>query len=264
MPKRARRIITAAGVGLAGAALLPTMAFAQEADPIPVTGQQLNLLFVLHRRHPRHLHAGGFRPRRNRLLPAKHAAHVVSTNFAIFALGFIAFFLVGFPLAFGGFSSARSDWALAGGGPLARFGQLGLPVGGRLGAQRRQHHDSADRLLPLHGGVHGHRGHDPDRLDGRAVEVGRLRDLGPVMLGALFYPLFAAWTWGGGWLSQIWDTMSLGAGYVDFAGSGVVHAVGGAAALAGAIVVGPRVGKFSADGGARGHPHRDAEAGSSP
>ena len=48
--------------------------------------------------------------------------------------------------------------------------------------------------------------------------------------------------------------MSLGAGYVDFAGSGVVHAVGGAAALAGAIVVGPRVGKFSADGTPRGIP----------
>ena len=45
--------------------------------------------------------------------------------------------------------------------------------------------------------------------------------------GAIYYPLFAAWTWGGGWLSKTWDTMSLGAGYVDFAGSGVVHTVGG-------------------------------------
>ncbi len=81
--------------------------------------------------------------------------------------------------------------------------------------------------------------------------------------GALYYPLFAAWTWGGGWLSQIWDTMSLGAGYVDFAGSGVVHAVGGAAALAGALVVGPRIGKFAADGTPRAHPrspHPDGHA----
>ena len=66
--------------------------------------------------------------------------------------------------------------------------------------------------------------------------------------GALYYPLFAAWTWGGGWLAKSWDTMSLGAGYVDFAGSGVVHAVGGVAALAGAIVLGPRIGKFGPDG----------------
>ena len=48
--------------------------------------------------------------------------------------------------------------------------------------------------------------------------------------------------------------MSLGAGYVDFAGSGVVHAVGGVAALAGAIVLGPRIGKFAKDGKPRALP----------
>ena len=66
--------------------------------------------------------------------------------------------------------------------------------------------------------------------------------------GAIYYPLFAAWTWGGGWLAKTWDTMSLGTGYVDFAGSGVVHAVGGVAALAGALVLGPRIGKYGPDG----------------
>jgi ammonium transporter, Amt family len=66
--------------------------------------------------------------------------------------------------------------------------------------------------------------------------------------GAIFYPLFAAWTWGGGWLSQLGDSVGLGYGYVDFAGSGVVHAVGGAAALAGALVLGPRIGKYGKDG----------------
>jgi Amt family ammonium transporter len=68
--------------------------------------------------------------------------------------------------------------------------------------------------------------------------------------GAIYYPLFAAWTWGGGWLGQLGNSMELGLGYVDFAGSGVVHAVGGVAALAGAIVLGPRIGKFNADGSA--------------
>ena len=68
--------------------------------------------------------------------------------------------------------------------------------------------------------------------------------------GAIYYPLFGAWTWGGGWLAKTWDTMSLGAGYVDFAGSGVVHAVGGVAALAGALVLGPRIGKYNKDGSA--------------
>jgi Amt family ammonium transporter len=66
--------------------------------------------------------------------------------------------------------------------------------------------------------------------------------------GALYYPLFGGWTWGGGWLSQLGNNADLGFGYVDFAGSGVVHAVGGAAALAGAMVLGARAGKFGADG----------------
>jgi Amt family ammonium transporter len=68
--------------------------------------------------------------------------------------------------------------------------------------------------------------------------------------GAIYYPLFGAWTWGGGWLSQVGNSMGLGYGYVDFAGSGVVHTVGGVAALAGAIVLGPRIGKFNKDGSA--------------
>jgi Amt family ammonium transporter len=66
--------------------------------------------------------------------------------------------------------------------------------------------------------------------------------------GAIYYPLFGAWTWGGGWLSQLGNSSDLGFGYVDFAGSGVVHAVGGVAALAGALVLGPRIGKFNKDG----------------
>jgi Amt family ammonium transporter len=66
--------------------------------------------------------------------------------------------------------------------------------------------------------------------------------------GAIYYPLFGAWTWGGGWLNQLGNSTELGFGYVDFAGSGVVHAVGGVAGLAGALVLGPRIGKYGADG----------------
>jgi Amt family ammonium transporter len=66
--------------------------------------------------------------------------------------------------------------------------------------------------------------------------------------GTIFYPLFGGWTWGGGWLSQLGNSVGWGNGYVDFAGSGIVHAVGGAAALAGALVLGPRIGKFGPDG----------------
>ncbi len=66
--------------------------------------------------------------------------------------------------------------------------------------------------------------------------------------GAIYYPIFGGWTWGGGWLSQLGNSLHLGFGYVDFAGSGVVHAMGGVAGLAGALVLGPRIGKFGADG----------------
>ena len=66
--------------------------------------------------------------------------------------------------------------------------------------------------------------------------------------GALYYPIFGGWTWGGGWLSQLGNNLDLGFGYVDFAGSGVVHAMGGIAGLAGAIVLGARIGKYGPDG----------------
>ncbi len=67
------------------------------------------------------------------------------------------------------------------------------------------------------------------------------------IVGALIYPIYGHWVWGGGWLQTL-DIGSSNVGAVDFAGSGVVHAVGGMVALAGAMVVGPRIGKFNADG----------------
>ncbi len=61
-----------------------------------------------------------------------------------------------------------------------------------------------------------------------------------VVISALIYPIVGHWIWGGGWLAE--------AGMIDFAGSTVVHSTGGWAALAGAIVLGPRIGKFNKDG----------------
>ncbi|MDO8578361.1 MAG: ammonium transporter [Dehalococcoidales bacterium] len=66
------------------------------------------------------------------------------------------------------------------------------------------------------------------------------------VIGAIIYPIYGKWIWGGGWLSTL---NILGAtGARDFAGSGVVHMVGGLAALIGAAMVGPRIGKYNADG----------------
>src|SRR5947207_5589499 len=68
------------------------------------------------------------------------------------------------------------------------------------------------------------------------------------IMGAFTYPLFANWAWGGGWLANLGANFGLGHGYSDFAGSGVVHAVGGLSALALAIIVGPRIGKYTRGG----------------
>jgi Amt family ammonium transporter len=67
-------------------------------------------------------------------------------------------------------------------------------------------------------------------------------------MSMFIYPIYACWVWGGGWLSDLGANFGLGHGHVDFAGSSVVHMVGGVAALAGAIVIGPRIGKFTRDG----------------
>jgi Amt family ammonium transporter len=69
-----------------------------------------------------------------------------------------------------------------------------------------------------------------------------------LLMGGILYPLYGNWVWGGGWLSQIGHTFNLGHGVVDFAGSGVVHGVGGFSALALAVLLGPRIGKFREDG----------------
>ena len=67
-----------------------------------------------------------------------------------------------------------------------------------------------------------------------------------LVLTAVIYPVVGAWTWGGGWLSEM--------GFHDFAGSTIVHSTGGWAALAGVMILGPRLGKFRPDGTARATP----------
>ncbi len=72
------------------------------------------------------------------------------------------------------------------------------------------------------------------------------------VLTAIVYPVVGAWTWGGGWLAEM--------GFKDFAGSTIVHSTGGWAALAGAIVVGARKGKFRPDGTVRSTPPSNVPA----
>ena len=176
---------------------------------------------------------------------AKHAAHVVATNFAIFGLGFVGFFLVGYAFAFGGasFGAYIPGYEAPLGGALIGSGNWTFLWSGGFAM-------SGDKITP---GVLGMFLYMVAFMDTVAtIPTGSMAERWKwnsfvgwgLFCGAIYYPLFAAWTWGGGLLAKTWDTMSLGAGYVDFAGSGVVHAVGGVAALAGAKVLGPRIGKF--------------------
>ena len=230
------------------------MLFSTDAlDKVTELGTQLNLLWVVIGAMLVIFMQAGFALVETGFTRAKHAAHVVSTNFAIFALGFVAFFLVGFPLAFGGFSYAPMGLTEAVGEPLLGSGNwIFLFQGGWA--------MSTGTITPALLGFFLYMVAFMDTV--ATIPTGSMAErwkwssftIWGLFCGAIYYPLFAAWTWGGGWLSKTWDTMSLGAGYVDFAGSGVVHAVGGVAALAGAIVLGPRIGKFGADGKPRALP----------
>ncbi len=181
---------------------------------------------------------------------AKHAAHVVSTNFAVFGLGFVAFFVIGFPIMFSGFSfpgifgydKALSADALIGSGSWvflwgkSGWGLSGAAYSAPIAAFFLYMVAFMDTTATIPTGSMA------ERWKWKSFVGWGL------FCGAIFYPLFGGWTWGGGWLSQLGNSSSLGFGYVDFAGSGVVHAMGGIAALAGAIVLGPRIGKYGSDG----------------
>ena len=214
---------------------------------VTVLGTQISLLWVVIGAAMVVFMQAGFALVETGFCRAKHAAHVVSTNFAVFGLGFVAFFFVGFPLAFGGFSYGAmgldnpvgealigsGNWVFAWGGGWALTGPNVTPALLGFFLYMTAFMDTT-ATIPT----------------GSMAERWRWNSFiqWGLFCGAIYYPVIAAWTWGGGWLSKTWATMSLGAGYVDFAGSGVVHMTGGVAALAGAMVLGPRIGKYTSDG----------------
>ncbi len=95
---------------------------------------------------------------------------------------------------------------------------------------------------------------------GSGADRWRLRAicLSTAVLAALTYPLFAHWVWGGGWLAQLGINYGIGQGFLDVAGSGSIQALGGLTALSVTWIVGPRRGKYSADGMAPAIPGHNA------
>ena len=182
---------------------------------------------------------------------AKNAAHTMAMNMVVYGLGVIGFFLTGYALMFGGVGGVAS---LGGCTPLNHeltiglfgktFGLIGLNGFAFTGGT----YDVGCMCLFLFQVVF---------MDAAAtIPTGAMAErwkFVPFCIWGLFcsmllYPLFGNWVWGGGWLSQLGTNFALGHGYIDFAGSSVVHACGGIAALAGIIVLGPRIGKFRKDG----------------
>jgi Amt family ammonium transporter len=190
------------------------------------------------------------------LTRAKNAGHMMMMNLTSFAVALLAYYAVGFAFHFGGI-------ATTGVGNLGGVGVLkGLFPHGNWG------------LIGTHGFfLQSGNGYDVGVMALFLFEVvfmetagyiiiGAIAErisfagflLAEVAMGAIIYPIYGNWLWGNGWMAHLGQTMKWGHGAVDFAGSGVVHAIGGWTALALAIILGPRIGKFNKDGSPNAFP----------
>src|SRR5213592_2517498 len=170
------------------------------------------------------------------LCRAKNANHTMMMNFMVYGVGMLAYWLIGFAIQMGGVggvanlggvSPLNTEWTMTlFGKPFGLFGQHGLFLtqGGTydVGVMvvflfQMVFMDTALTIVT---------GSAAERWKYTAFLVSSF------ILGAFTYPLFANWAWGGGWLANLGANFGLGHGYADFAGSGVVHSVGGITALA--------------------------------
>jgi Amt family ammonium transporter len=184
---------------------------------------------------------------------AKNVAHTMSMNFMVYALGMLGYWICGFALQMGGVGAVASLGGTPGltheftiqlfGKTFGLFGLKGFFLSGDT-------YDVGVFTLFLFQMVF---------MDTAAtIPTGAMAErwkfssfvVFSFFMSMIVYPIYANWVWGGGWLSALGANFGLGHGHVDFAGSSVVHMVGGVAALAGALVLGPRLGKFNKDGSA--------------
>ena len=203
----------------------------------------------------------GFALAETGLTRAKNAAHTMMMNFMVYGLGMTGYWIMGYALQMGGVGAVSS---LSGGtANLANeftvtlfgkefglFGMTGFFLSGVT-------YDTAIFTLFLFQMVF---------MDTAAtIPTGAMAErwkfsafvVFAFFISMITYPLYANWVWGGGWLSTLGKNFGLGHGHVDFAGSSVVHMVGGVTALAGAWVLGPRLGKYNKDGSPNAIPAHD-------
>ena len=191
------------------------------------------------------------------LVRKKNTAHLMMLNFAAYVFAFLAYYACGYAFQFGGVAVNGGPANLGGTPTLNKF-LLGSPLWGFLGGK---------------GFFLSGPGYDAGSLCLTLFQVVFMETAGYIIVGAIceritfwafllcelfiaavLYPTFGCWVWGGGWLSQLGSTWRLAHGYVDFAGSTVVHAVGGFCAMALAVILGPRLGKYGPDGKPRAFP----------
>ena len=193
----------------------------------------------------------GFAMVESGLCRAKNANHTYMMNFFVYTCGLFSYWIIGFAIQMGG-SAGNSNL----GGLNSLTGEHSLTLFGKAWGVFA----SAGMLLS---------GHTYDVgvmviflfemvfmdtaltiVTGACAERWKFLafTVSSIIMGAITYPLYGNWAWGGGWLSQLGTNASLGKGYCDFAGSGVVHAVGGITALAVCMIIGPRIGKYNRDG----------------
>lgn len=182
---------------------------------------------------------------------AKNAAETMMMNFMVYGIGMLGYWICGYALQMGGVGGFAT---LGGGAALSReisitlfgksFGLFGASGFFLTGAA----YDVAIFAMFLFQMVF---------MDTACtIPTGAMAErwkyshfcIYGLFMSMLIYPIYGNWVWGGGWLSQLGTNFGIGNGFVDFAGSSVVHAVGGIAGLAGALVLGPRIGKYNKDG----------------
>jgi Amt family ammonium transporter len=227
------------GAGLVGAALLllANPAAAQEAEEVaPASQVVLDNIFVFVCGILVFFMQAGFALVEAGLTRAKNVSNIMMKNLMDGMAGVLAFALVGYGIAFSG------DELLGG---WFGFG-FGIPGIEDAGAAQALNLSPATFFFFQAAFAAA----SATIVSGTMAERTKFKSyfVYSIVITAFIYPVVLRWTWGGGWLSQLDIPFS------DFAGSTIVHATGGWAALAGAIVLGPRIGKYGADGKPRAIP----------
>ena len=221
--------------------LSTTILYAEEANPDLVSAHGVfvfnTLLFLIGGFLVMWM-AAGFAMLEAGLVRSKNVTTQLTKNIALFSIAAIAYFLVGFNLMYPG-DLVEGSWLISGYlGPIFSLTSL-EPVGAAVDQIGDISYASvgSDFFFQLMFCAT-----TASIVSGTIAERMKLWPflIFTVLLTAFLYPIEASWQWGGGWLSEL--------GFSDFAGSTLVHAAGASAALAGAIVLGPRIGKYKDDG----------------